>query len=160
MSPCSSSNSVLFCSFFFTYKPFCWAAGSRAMPGPSRSVSAAGATSDGSSPPHRYKWHWKIFVSPAKNIFYQYKIFLTQSKLRPQKFYGVSRRNVETKVEVPDAQDDDEDTTEEAEKNRIILWTDEPEFMLPIIRIMHHLLYKLIYFEHCRNVKLEHYYKP
>ena len=45
---------------------------------------------------------------------------MTQSKLRPQKFYGVSRRNVETKVEVPDAQED-EDTTEEAEKNRIIL---------------------------------------
>ena len=49
------------------------------------------------------------------------KIFLTQSKLRPQKFYGVSRSNVETKVEVPDAQEEDEDTTEEAEKNRIIL---------------------------------------
>ena len=46
---------------------------------------------------------------------------MTQSKLRPQKFYGVSRRNVETKVEVPDAQEEDEDTTEEAEKNRIIL---------------------------------------
>jgi len=50
-----------------------------------------------------------------------WKFTATQSKLRPQKFYGVSRRNVETKVEVPDAQEDDEDTTEEAEKNRIIL---------------------------------------
>ena len=63
----------------------------------------------------------KYLSHQQKNIIYQYKIFLTQSKLRPQKFYGVSRRNVETKVEVPDAQDDDEDTTEEAEKNRIIL---------------------------------------
>ena len=64
--------------------------------------------------------HKNIFYQ-YKIFFYQYKIFLTQSKLRPQKFYGVSRRNVETKVEVPDAQEDDEDTTEEAEKNRIIL---------------------------------------
>ena len=62
------------------------------------------------------------YLSRQQKIFFtNIKIFLTQSKLRPQKFYGVSRRNVETKVEVPDAQEDDEDTTEEAEKNRIIL---------------------------------------
>ena len=79
--------------------------------------------------PHRMEVHrhagindTKKYLSRQQKIFFtNIKIFLTQSKLRPQKFYGVSRRNVETKVEVPDAQEDDEDTTEEAEKNRIIL---------------------------------------
>ena len=60
------------------------------------------------------------YLFHQQNYFFIIQYIFTQSKLRPQKFYGVSRRNVETKVEVPDAQED-EDTTEEADTNRIIL---------------------------------------
>ena len=44
--------------------------------------------------------------------------------MRPEKFYGFSRKNVEARVEVPDTEDDShvgDETSEDVERNRIVM---------------------------------------
>ena len=53
-----------------------------------------------------------------------WKFTATSAKLRPEKFYGFSRKNVEARVEVPDTAEDnvgEEVSDERVETNRIVM---------------------------------------
>ena len=51
-----------------------------------------------------------------------WKFVATNRKLKPEKFYGFSRKNIEAKVEVPDeSTDGDNDESENAENSVIVI---------------------------------------
>ena len=51
-----------------------------------------------------------------------WKFTATSAKLRPEKFYGFSRKNVEARVEVPDTAEVGEEISEETvETTRIVM---------------------------------------
>ena len=53
-----------------------------------------------------------------------WKFTATSTTLRPEKFYGFSRKNVEARVEVPDTEDDShvgDEISEDVERNRIVM---------------------------------------